>query len=105
MVSSYLSELSKKLSPPPADSLSSPLRAVQYVWEGVASSEVCQNTHSVRRVFSIVRFTPLQPNHNGIPIKITENGSGRKVTLVRRTGLTRGVRAFVKFVTKLMCFF
>jgi len=95
MVSSYLSELSKKLSPPPADSLSSSLGAVQYVWEGVASSEVCQNTHSVRRVFSIVRFTPLQPNHNEIPIKITENGSGRKMTLVR---------AFVKFVTKLMFF-
>ena len=106
MVPSSLSELSKMSTLPPADNFSSSLLgAAQYVLEGVASSEVCQNTHSVRRVFSIVRFTPLQPNHNGIPIKITENGSGRKVTLVRRTGLTRGVRAFVKFVTKLMFFF
>ena len=79
MVPSSLSELSKMSTLPPADNFSSSLLgAAQYVLEGVASSEVCQNTHSVRRVFSIVRFTPLQPNHNEIPIKMTENGSVRK---------------------------
>ena len=38
----------------------------------------------------ILRFTPTQPNRKKIPIKKAENGSIRKVTLVRRTGLQSG---------------
>ena len=38
-------------------------------------------------VIQILRFTPVQPNRKKIPIRKAENGSMRKVTLVRRTGL------------------
>ena len=40
-------------------------------------------------IIQILRFTPVQPNRKKIPIRKAENGSIRKVTLVRRTGLGR----------------
>ena len=55
-------------------------------------------------VIQILRFTPLQSNCKKIPIRKAENGSLRKVTLVRWTGLlSTGYRLTISCVSPNLC--